>query len=62
MLHYPYTLDELSFFKNVKGINNIPNTKNLGKKILSLPISEDHNIKEAKFVCKMIKDFFKKNN
>jgi dTDP-4-amino-4,6-dideoxygalactose transaminase len=62
MLHYPYTLDELSFFKNVKGVNKVPNTKNLGNKILSLPISEDHNIKEIKFISRMINVFFKKNN
>ena len=62
MLHYPYTLDELSFFKNVKGVNKVPNTKNLGNKILSLPISEDHNSKEIKFISRMINVFFKKNN
>jgi dTDP-4-amino-4,6-dideoxygalactose transaminase len=60
MLHYPYTLNELSFFHGTKGINKIPNAKNLGKKILSLPISEDHSIKEVKFICKFIINFFRK--
>ena len=37
---------------------NLPKSKNLGKKILSLPISEEHTKKEIIFVCKMIKKFF----
>ena len=55
MIHYPYMLNELKFFKNRK---NLPKSKNLGKKILSLPISEEHTKKEIIFVCKMIKKFF----
>ena len=39
-------------------LTNLCATKNLGKKILSLPISEDHTIKEIAYVCKMIKNFF----
>jgi dTDP-4-amino-4,6-dideoxygalactose transaminase len=57
MIHYPYMLNELKFFKNKK---NLPKSKNLGKKILSLPVSEEHTEKEIIFVCKMIKKFFSK--
>ena len=42
MIHYPYMLNELSFYKKCKGIKTLKNSKNLGKKILSLPISEEH--------------------
>jgi dTDP-4-amino-4,6-dideoxygalactose transaminase len=38
------------------------NSDNLGKKILSLPISEEHTVKEILYVCKKIKLFFKKYN
>ena len=55
MIHYPYMLNELKFFKNK---TTLIKSKNLGKKILSLPISEDHTIKEIAYVCKMIKNFF----
>ena len=61
MIHYPYMLNELSFYKNCKGIKTLKNFKNLGKKILSLPISEEHTAKEINFICKKIKIFFNKN-
>jgi dTDP-4-amino-4,6-dideoxygalactose transaminase len=57
MVHYPYMLNELKFFKNKINLNK---SKNLGKKILSLPISEEHKKKEIIYVCKMIKTFFEK--
>ena len=56
MIHYPYMLNELKFFNNKKRLNK---SYNLGKKILSLPISEDHSINEIKYVCNTIKKFFK---
>ena len=56
MIHYPYMLNELAFFKNKKILKN---SYNLGKKILSLPISEEHTKKEIHFVCKKINSFFK---
>ena len=49
--------NELQFF-NYK--QKLRNSKNLGKKILSLPISEEHTKKEIIHVCKQIKNFFKK--
>jgi dTDP-4-amino-4,6-dideoxygalactose transaminase len=61
MIHYPYMLSELKIFKTASGIKNLKNSINLGKKILSLPISEEHGIHEINFVIKKIKKFFSKN-
>ncbi len=58
MVHYPYMLNELKFFNNNLKLKN---SKNLGKKILSLPISEEHSHKEIKFIIEKINFFFKKN-
>ena len=57
MIHYPYMLNELKFFPNGKSLIK---SKNLGKKIISLPISEEHTIKEILHVSKTIKNFFLK--
>ena len=57
MIHYPYMLNELSFFNNKKILKK---SKNLGKKILSLPISEEHSKKEIIYVAKKVKNFFDK--
>ena len=56
MIHYPYMLNELNFFPN----SNLKKAKNLGKKILSLPISEEHTQKEIKYISNCIKNFFHK--
>ena len=56
MVHYPYMLSELKFFGNHKIIK----AKDLGKKILSLPISEEHSFKEIYYIINKIKLFFKK--
>ena len=56
MIHYPYMLNELSFFP--KG-SNLFKSKNLGKKIISLPISEEHSEKEIKYISNCIRNFFK---
>ncbi len=55
MIHYPYMLNELNFFPKTK---NLKNSKKLGQKILSLPISEEHSEKEIYYVIKKIKEFF----
>jgi dTDP-4-amino-4,6-dideoxygalactose transaminase len=55
MIHYPYMLNELKFFKNRK---KLIKSYNLGKKILSLPISEEHTEKEIKFITSKIKRFY----
>jgi dTDP-4-amino-4,6-dideoxygalactose transaminase len=57
MIHYPYMLNELSFYKKNKGSNNLKNSKRLGDKILSLPITEEHTNKEIKYICKKINEF-----
>lgn len=56
MVHYPYMLNELSFFNYKKKLSN---SYNLGKKILSLPISEEHTINQIRYICSKIKLFFK---
>ena len=57
MIHYPYMLNELNFFP--KG-NRLTKSYKLGKKILSLPISEEHTEKEIYYIINKIKEFFKK--
>ncbi len=59
MIHYPYMLNDLNFFKCKK---KLMNCKNLGKKILSLPISEEHTEKQIMYIVKSIREFFKKRN
>jgi len=59
MIHYPYMLNELNFYKKNKGSNNLINSKGLGKKILSLPITEDHTDQEIIYICKKINEFSK---
>ena len=56
MIHYPYMLNELNFFPNGK---KLVNSFELGKKILSLPISEEHSEKEILHISKKIKQFFR---
>ena len=58
MIHYPYMLNELRFFDYKK---YLPKAHNLGKKIISLPISEEHSPKEIIYICKQINLFFSKN-
>ena len=55
MVHYPYMLNEIRFFPKSK---NLIKSKNLGKKILSLPISEEHSKKDIKYIAKKINFFF----
>ena len=55
MIHYPYMLNELGFFKDKKKLKK---SYKLGQKILSLPISEEHSKKEAIYVARSIKNFF----
>ena len=59
MVHYPYMLNELKFYKKNKGVNSLNNSKKIGKKIISLPISEEHSEKEINHVCDKIKTFYK---
>lgn len=57
MIHYPYMLNELNFFKCKLKLRK---SNNLGKKILSLPISEEHKLSEINYISNLIKIFFKK--
>ena len=50
-------LNELKFFKNFKKLKK---SYGLGKKILSLPISEEHSIEEINYVRRNKKKFFLK--
>ena len=59
MIHYPYMLNELKFYKKNKGVNSLNNSKKIGKKIISLPISEEHSEREIVYVCNKIKNFYK---
>jgi len=59
MIHYPYMLNELKFYKENKFLNSLNNSKNIGKKIISLPISEEHSQREITYVCDKIKTFYK---
>ena len=59
MVHYPYMLNELKFYKKNKGVNSLNNSKKIGKKIISLPISEEHSEREITYVCDKIKTFYK---
>jgi dTDP-4-amino-4,6-dideoxygalactose transaminase len=52
MIHYPYMLNELNFFNYKKKLKNC---NRLGKKILSLPISEEHSFREINYICKLIR-------
>tara|TARA_B100000767_G_scaffold268136_2_gene287934 strand:+ start:10709 stop:11812 length:1104 start_codon:yes stop_codon:yes gene_type:complete len=60
MIHYPYMLSDLKIYKKSSRIKNLKNSKNLGDKILSLPISEEHTKKEIYYVSKIVKSFFNK--
>ena len=55
MIHYPYMLNELKFFKYKKKLKN---SFKLGDKLLSLPISEEHKISEIKYIIKTIKNYY----
>ena len=57
MVHYPYMLNELKFFKNNLKLKN---SNNLGNQILSLPISEEHTLEEIDFIVEKINFYFKK--
>ena len=52
-------LNELEFYKKNKGSNGLRNSKKLGDKILSLPITEDHSNQEIIYICKKINEFSK---
>ena len=58
-IHYPLSLPETPVFKK-QHYNYCKRMKSLkfNKQILSLPIGEHLNLKDIKYVCKKIKNFF----
>jgi dTDP-4-amino-4,6-dideoxygalactose transaminase len=57
MIHYPYMINELKFLRYQK---TFVSSKELGNKILSLPISEEHTRNEIIYICNKIIKFFNK--
>ena len=59
-------LSDLKIFNKIKNSSSIKIAKNLGDKILSLPISHEHTTIEINYICNKINEFyikeiFKKN-
>ena len=59
MIHCPNMLNEMKFYRKVRGQKTLINSKKPGRKILSLPISEEHTKKQNLYICKQIKHFCK---
>ena len=60
LIHYPKMLSDLKFFNKNKSSTSIKIAKNLGNKILSLPISHEHTRNEIRFICNRINEFYNK--
>lgn len=60
MIHYPQMICDMKIFSKTKNVKKIKFAKNLGSKILSLPISQDHTSKEIEFISKKIISFYSK--
>ena len=60
LIHYPTMLSDLKIFNKNKSSTSIKIAKNLGDKILSLPISHEHTRKEIQFICDRINEFYNK--
>ena len=58
MVHYPQMLSDMKIFSNTKDVKKIKFAKNLGSKLLSLPISPDHTPAEIEFIAKKIINFY----
>jgi len=60
-IHYKQTLVEMKAYKYLK-LNikkNFPNSKNITKEILSLPVSSDKNLEQVNYIGKLIYKFFR---
>ena len=53
-------LSDLNIFRHNISKNKITNAKGLGGKLLSLPISSEHKLKEINYICKKIIFFYEK--
>ncbi|WP_440932448.1 DegT/DnrJ/EryC1/StrS family aminotransferase [Candidatus Pelagibacter sp.] len=60
LIHYPRMLSDLKIFDKNKSSSSIKIAKNLGDKILSLPISHEHTREEIRYVCSKINEFYNK--
>jgi dTDP-4-amino-4,6-dideoxygalactose transaminase len=58
LIHYPEMLSDMKIFSNTKNVKEIKNAKNLGNRILSLPISPDHTAAEIQYISKKIINFY----
>ena len=58
MIHYPEMLSDMKIFSKTKDVKKIKFAKNLGKRILSLPISPDHTSYEIEFIANKIINFY----
>lgn len=57
-IHYPLAIHQQKIFIKTFGKINLPNTERLSKQIISLPIYPELNIKNVKFIIKVINNFF----
>jgi dTDP-4-amino-4,6-dideoxygalactose transaminase len=62
MIHYPQMLSDMKIFSNTKNVKKIKFAKNLGSRLLSLPISPDHTVKEIEFISAKIIKFYNLND
>jgi dTDP-4-amino-4,6-dideoxygalactose transaminase len=60
-IHYPIPIHKQEAYKKTFGKINLKKTELFSRKILSLPIHFYLNQKQVIYVCKNIKNFFKKN-
>ena len=51
-------LSDMKIFSNTKDVRKIKFAKNLGSRLLSLPISPDHTAAEIEFISKKIVNFY----
>ena len=61
-IHYKQPLIQMKAYKYLK-LNtkkDFPNSKNISKEILSLPVSSDKNIEQIKYIGKLINKFFER--
>ena len=61
-IHYKQPLIQMKAYEYLK-LNtkkDFPNSKNISKKILSLPVSSDKNIEQIKYIGKLINKFFER--
>lgn len=60
LIHYPKMLCDLSIFRHISSKDKVTNSKKLGNKLLSLPISSEHQFKEINYICEKIIFFYEK--